>query len=356
MIALVLASCNPVTANGQMPKPGPLVPTGQVEIVELGATVENVWNCGDGGGTIVKHPSRTISTNHSVEWEVGGTTGIGVTIGEGVVPGGIDLSASLEGHYRSSFDTGSQQSTSWDLPAEPNTIVDYTLIWRETWETGYIDVLMPNNSNMRVNVRYRTNIGSEMVGKQVKSCSGSATIPEQPTQAFSAQPTQSISFQPISSFTQDDINRLIGAGNWHCIDGFPNSISIDNIPSGFVVQSPFIRVDRQDKFYYQGEIVIGNGYATGWLENNLPNNTCSLEQPQLTQASINELIGVGNWYCLGNYPTGVKVRNVPSGFIVQSPAIMVDKNNIRYYKGQSVPSGGAATVWFANNIPQSECP
>lgn len=354
-MVMVLTSCGTGTTNIQTPKVGPLVPTGQVETVELGATVENVWNCGNGGGTIVKHPSRSISTNHSVEWEVGGTTGVGVTIGEGVVPGGVDLSASLEGHYRSQFDTGSQQSTSWDLPAEPNTIVDYTLIWREVWETGYIDVLI-NNSNKRVNVRYRTNIGSEMVGKQVKSCDGSVTIPEQPTQSTSVQPTQSVNVQPLSSFTQDDINRLMGSGNWHCIDGFPNSISIDNIPSGFVVQSPFVRIDRQDKFYYQGDIVLGNGYATGWLENNLPNNTCSLEQPQVTQASINGLIGAGNWYCLTDYPTGVKVRNVPSGFVVQSPAIMVDKNNIRYYKGQSVPSGGAATVWFANNVPQSECP
>ncbi len=355
VLAIMLASCSPVTENGQPPKVGPLVSTGQVETVELGATVENVWNCGNGGGTIVKHPSRSISTNHSIEWEVGGSTGFGVTIGEGVIPGGANLSASLEGHYRSQFDTGSQQSTSWDLPAEPNTIVDYTLVWRETWETGYIDVLI-NNSNTRVNLRYRTNIGSEMVGKQVKSCDGSVTIPELPTQSTSVQPTQSVNVQPLSSFIQDDINRLMGAGNWRCIDGFPNSISINNIPSGFVVQSPFIRIDRQDKFYYQGDIVIGNGYATGWLENNLPNNTCSLEQPQLTQASINGLIGAGNWYCLTDYPTGVKVRNIPSSFVVQSPAIMIDKNNIRYYKGQSVPGGGAATVWFANNISQSECP
>jgi hypothetical protein len=168
--------------------------------------------------------------------------------------------------------------------------------------------------------------------------------------------SQAAPVQPISSFTQDDINRLIGSGNWHCIDGFPKSISIDDMPSDFVVQFPFTRIDRQDRFYYQGEVVTGNGYATGWLENNLPNNTCSSERPMLTQMSINELIGVGNWYCLEDFPTGVKVRNVPSGFTVQPPAIMVDKNNIRYYEGQGVPSGGAATVWFANSVPSSECP
>ena len=355
VIVLILTSCGTGTTKNQKPNVGPLVSTGQVEIIELGVTVENVWNCGNGGGEIVKHPSRSISTNHSVEWEVGGTTGFGVTIGEGVVPGGVDLSGSLDGRYRSQFDTGTQQSTSWDLPAEPNSIVEYTLIWRETWETGYIDVFM-NNSNMRVNVRYRTNIGSEMVGKQLKSCDGSVAILEQPTQSVSGEQTQNVNMQPLSSFTQDDINKLIGIGNWRCIDGYPNSISIDNLPSAFVVQFPFMRIDRLDKIYYQGDIVIGNGYATGWLENNLPNNTCSLDQPQLTISSLDSLIGTGNWYCLENYPTGVKIRDVPESFIVQSPASMVDKNNIRYYKGQTVPSGGAATVWFGNEIPKNECP
>ena len=350
IIVLVSASCSPGNSQAS-PIPSPLVSNNQPEIIELGPTVENVWNCGDGGGIIVKHPSRSISTNYSVAWEVGGTTGFGVIIGEGVIPGGVSLAASMEGHYQSQFSSGSEQSTSWDLPAEPNTIVDYTLMWRETWETGYIDVLMPNQSNTRVNVRYRTNIGSEMIGKSVRSCNDSQVIVAQPTQA-----SQNVQPQVISSFTQEDINQLLGAGNWHCIDGFPNSVSIDNLPSGFLVQSPFIRVDRQDKFYYAGETVLGGGYATGWLENNLPNNNCSMEQPQITRTAIDQLLGTGNWYCLDNYPTGVKVRDVPTGFIVQTPAIMVDKNNIRYYKGQSVPSGGPATVWFANALPNSECP
>ncbi len=76
IVAVVLISCNNINDNGQTSKAGALVSTGQVETVELGVTVENVWNCGNGGGEIVKHPSRSISTNYSVEWEVGGTTGI----------------------------------------------------------------------------------------------------------------------------------------------------------------------------------------------------------------------------------------------------------------------------------------
>jgi hypothetical protein len=168
--AIVLASCGPTTP----PIPGPLVPTGKVETIELGTTVENVWNCGNGGGTIIKHPSRSASTGHAIEWGVDGTIGYGVKIGEGgVIPGGVDLSQSLSGHYIDQFDNGSQQGTSWDLPAEPNTIVDYTLDWRETWETGYVDVLLPNNSSQRIDLRYRTNIESTMIDKRVTLCPGS---------------------------------------------------------------------------------------------------------------------------------------------------------------------------------------
>jgi hypothetical protein len=166
--AIVLASCGPTA-----PTPGPLVPTGNVETIESGKTVENVWNCGNGGGTIVKHPSRSGSTNHAVEWGIDGATGYGVTIGKSVIPGGVDLSQSLSGHYQIGIDTGSQQGTSWDLPAEPNTIVDYTLVWHETWETGYVDVLLPNKSSQRINLRYRTNIESTMIDKRVTLCPGS---------------------------------------------------------------------------------------------------------------------------------------------------------------------------------------
>jgi len=365
VFSLVLASCTPplppapTSAPTQnSPKLGPLVPTGEQEVIELGTTVEEVWNCGDGGGTIVKHPSRSISTNYSVEWEVGGSIGVGVIIGEGVIPAGVNLSGALEGHYQSGFGSGYQQTTSWDLPAEPNTIVNYTLVWREIWEKGYIDLLMPDNTNLRVNVRYRTHIGSDNVGKQVISCDDLNTVSSQSATVAPVQPTQvnqSVNVQAYSSFTQDDINRLLGDRNWHCIDGFANSISIDNLPPGFLVQFPFIRIDKQDKFYYQGDIVIGGGYATGWLENNLPGSNCSLDQPELTKSSIDGLIGAGNWYCLDNYPTGVKVINVLLAFIVETPAVMVDKYDIRYYKLQTVPSGGPATVWFANEISRSEC-
>lgn len=152
------------------PAPGPVVPVGEPEVHDLGPTNETVWNCGGGGGTLVKHPSMSVITGHAVEWEVGGVTGVGVVIGEGIVPGGINLSASLEGRYTSHFDQSIQQGTAWELPAAEDTLVVYTIMWREVWQRGYVDTRLADQSIVRVNVRYRTGIQSEIVGKRQDQC------------------------------------------------------------------------------------------------------------------------------------------------------------------------------------------
>jgi hypothetical protein len=151
------------------------------------------------------------------------------------------------------------------------------------------------------------------------------------------------------------LNALLGAGNWRCIDGYPNAVSIDNLPPNFVVQFPLSRVDARGGFYYEGSTVQVTGYATGWLVDNLPSNTCLTSQLRVTQADINQLLGVGNWRCLTEFPTGVVASNVPTSFVVRSPAMFVDKDNVRYYKDEAVPAGGPATIWFPTNIA-SECP
>jgi len=163
------------------PIAGPVVPVGEPEIIDTGPTVEVVWNCGIGGGTIVKHPSRSVSTGYAVQWEVGGTVGVGLTIGEGAVPGGVELSTSLEGHYANQFDQGVQQGTGWDLPAAENTIVSYTIMWRELWQKGYVYVTLADKSVVRVDVKYRTGFLSDIIGKDAQSCSGEQAQQVPPT-------------------------------------------------------------------------------------------------------------------------------------------------------------------------------
>lgn len=79
------------------PQASPVVPFGEPEIVDVGPSTEVVNNCGPGGGTVVKHPSRTMISSHAVESQVGGQAGIGTHIGDSVIPGGVNLQASLEG-------------------------------------------------------------------------------------------------------------------------------------------------------------------------------------------------------------------------------------------------------------------
>jgi hypothetical protein len=228
ILLLLLTACSP-TSSPQPPLPqpttiavavpGPIVASGQQEIRDLAPTTETVWNCGSGGGTVVKHPAMSVLTNHAVEWQVGATTGVGVTIGEGVIPGGVNLSATLEGRVANKFDQGIMQGTGWDLPAETNTIVLYTLMWREVWQPGYVDVQLANQSVSRVNVRYRIGIQSEIIGKQIQRCgteqpptTAPGITPPKPTNPPpTSPPLQSAACFPQTGWTPP---RRLSSGEW----------------------------------------------------------------------------------------------------------------------------------------------
>jgi hypothetical protein len=210
LTALFLFGCNPVpTEEPRVPASivGPVVPTGPSEVRGLDPTTEIVPNCGGGGATIVKHPSMSVLTSHAVEWEVGGETGIGVRVGDGPIPGGVDLSAALDTHLKGGFESGVQQSTAWDLPAEPNTVMEYTLMWREVWQPGYIEVQLEDKSIKRVNVRYRAGIQSEIIGQRRLSCDGEQSIAPQPTTNFLTPALVTPTDIPLSSRCPDYVPR-----------------------------------------------------------------------------------------------------------------------------------------------------
>lgn len=81
------------------------------------------------------------------------------------------------------------------------------------------------------------------------------------------------------------------------------------------------------------------------------NITANASPTCIETAAIDAILGRLNWIRLGNgYDTGIKVSNLPdqgSGvFSVALPVTQIDKQGIVYHTGDTVPSGGDATVWF----------
>jgi hypothetical protein len=243
------ASSLPTTAA---PLVGPIIPTGHVIPRDLTPTTEIVPNCSGGVGTVIKHPSRSVLTNYAVEWEVGGTIGFGVVVGEGVVPAGINLTAALEGHHVVGIDQGIQQSTAWQLPAGPNTIVEYTLMWREEWQPGKVEVKFVDQSVLTINVLYRTGVDSDIISQRALDCSGNpiASITPSPTESAVTPPEVVVQPTPPSSenesshtyprrFLSDGsvpngptMTVDVKSGEIHVIAGGPMCIMERCLPSG----------------------------------------------------------------------------------------------------------------------------
>lgn len=75
----------------------------------------------------------------------------------------------------------------------------------------------------------------------------------------------------------------------------------------------------------------------------------------ITSVDIDEALGSGNWFCLDGYPNGVKIRDMPSNFVVGYPFFQIDSPNGEFTIGQSVPSGGPATGWLQDDLLDSGC-
>ncbi|PIE82102.1 MAG: hypothetical protein CSA11_01665 [Chloroflexi bacterium] len=196
---------------------GSIVPTGQQEIRDLSPTTETIPNCSGGNTPVTKHPSMTVATSYAIEWEVGGEVGAGVTIGEGVVPGGANLEGALNGAISNGLDSGIEQSSAWDLSAEPNTIREYTIMWQEVWQPGYVNIILPTGKNIQVNVVYRSGIQSDIIGDKLLDCNG--------RQITATQPAQSI---PIPD--NQDTKETISFSNWQVPEGHNPYTEYRNCP------------------------------------------------------------------------------------------------------------------------------
>lgn len=174
-------SCSPTVnevAESTAPELGPVIPYGPPEIHDLEPTSEVVSNCGGLNDSVIKHPSVTVGSSHTIEWMVGGNSGIGFDIGSDLLPAKVNLNAALEGAIARDISNIIEQTNAWDLPAEPGYIMEYTLMWREVWQPGYIDVTFPNPvpEIIRIDVKYRTGIQSEIIGQNRTACEAPTTL------------------------------------------------------------------------------------------------------------------------------------------------------------------------------------
>jgi len=182
---------------------GPFIPVGDKIERIVATTTEPVRNCAGHNEPIIKEPSRSTTSSHSVEWSVGGQTGVGATIGEGVIPGGIDLTSSI------ALTTGKRDIESvttgngWQLPSPPGEITTYFIEWKEIWQPGYIEVRVGDKVLYKIDTLVRLEVNSRIVGENSEPCKNSDSSPTEATiPGLSTDPT---SPQPPSDQCSSDV-------------------------------------------------------------------------------------------------------------------------------------------------------
>lgn len=76
------------------------------------------------------------------------------------------------------------------------------------------------------------------------------------------------------AITRVSIDNVVGVGNWVCFGDRLDAVKIIDVPSNFVVKSPFSTVDRQETKYAQNEFVPSGETATGWLQGSIDRSEC----------------------------------------------------------------------------------
>lgn len=308
------------------------------------------------------------AVERSVEWYIAGQ--VGAEVEASVIAAGTSVQTAIETGYTIQVSDNLQRSRTIDLPVNANSAVEYIIEWKPIVWSGLLPFKHSSGESFIEYTYVRIAFGEviDFVDKTAENCGPSAASTaseseniEVPTPSSNENvaapiPTESTIISSSGSYSQSDIDALIGAGNWVCIPGWGSGISIKNLPTNFEVKYPIIRIDNKQGFYYPGNIVPDGGLATGWLDGPLPNNPCETQQRNIAREEVDALVGIGNWRCQSQTPNGISIWNVPQNFVVQFPLSSVDKLDNRYYLGDVVPSNDLATGWLQGEILRDECP
>lgn len=197
-IALALLACAPegYTIVRGATEAGP-----QEEIV-LETTTERVYNCGEGGDTVVQAPTMSLAFSDAVEWELGIDFGAGRDLALVAVEG--ELAARYGAEVKKVLFTGA----GWELPARPGEWIEYTLQWSEVWQPGSV-IVRRGGVEETVAYRYRKAIKSEIVGKRLLDCAADV-VDVAPTPA--APPAAPAAETPAVTAAGAPLVQIVGYG------------------------------------------------------------------------------------------------------------------------------------------------
>jgi hypothetical protein len=153
---------------------------------------------------------------------------------------------------------------------------------------------------------------------------------------------------------KQDIDNILGEGNWFCFPTIRNAVGIRNLDATLVevnlnsLPTPFYDLHED-----------GMGAATGWIRPAFAtHDECPESQHELIAAwqaaattatsdasDLNNIFSAGNWRCDAG---GIAVGSIPQSLpTVWYPFISADSHGTKYAIGESVPVGQGAIFWLA---------
>lgn len=337
--------------------------------------------------------SQTVERSHTVLRTLELGTGISVDAGgRAGIPGigEVGVGAAVASHYQVNYGSQDTVTRSVTVAAKEGTNILHTIRQYEIWETGEI-LISAGGMNQRIPYSFRKDFSMEALPPANIGCPGQAPQPAAETGATgvesedSAVPAQSApqatpslppadapAQPPQSGITADQLDGLLGSGNWFCFPDRTNGVGVKSLPVNFTVAAPLRYVDTFRGRYAVGETEPGATGATAELTSALPSGQCPDWQQtalaswvasrstgnQITSGGqLDAILGVGNWACLPDYPFGARVYFFNSDLRIEYPFTTVDSNDgTKHGVGETINPNGEMTVWFAGSVPREDCP
>jgi radical SAM protein with 4Fe4S-binding SPASM domain len=144
-----------------------------------------------------------------------------------------------------------------------------------------------------------------------------------------------------------ELDELLGAGRWTPLLEHADRVLADLPDQGdgsFEVRAPAVKVEANERTYHAGERAPAGGPATVFFE----------KLTGLSAASVDVALTGAAWQPVAGYPNGVTLRELPDlsagAFVVNVPIYQVDSGGRSYRRGERLPAGQPATVWFDRAI------